>query len=192
MKLVVGLGNPGGKYARTRHNVGFLVVDELSRRWSYSRARRRFSGMFADGTIRGERVLLLEPETFMNLSGVSVRETTTFLKIDVADLLVVSDDMALPLGRLRLRPKGSAGGHNGLTSIIQQLGTDAFGRLRIGIGQVSGERMVGHVLGTFSAEEEPVVSRAIQAAADAVECWIVEGVEAAMTKFNRSAEADES
>lgn len=191
MKLVAGLGNPGGKYARTRHNAGFFVVEELSRRWSYSKARKQFSGLLADGTIRGERVLLLEPQTYMNLSGVSVREATTFLKIDTVDLLVVVDDMALPVGRLRMRPKGSAGGHNGLTSIIQQLGTDLFARLRIGIGQVAGERMVGHVLGTFSPEEEPVVARAIQTAADAVECWVVEGTDAAMTKFNRAAEADE-
>lgn len=191
MKLVAGLGNPGSKYARTRHNAGFFVVEELSRRWSYGRARKQFNGLLADGTIRGERVLLLEPQTYMNLSGVSVREATTFLKIDTADLLVVVDDMALPVGRLRMRPRGSAGGHNGLTSIIQQLGTDAFARLRIGIGQVAGERMVGHVLGAFSSEEEPVVERAIQTAADAVECWIVEGTDAAMTKFNRAAESDE-
>jgi peptidyl-tRNA hydrolase, PTH1 family len=190
MKLVVGLGNPGGKYEKTRHNVGFHVIEELAGRWSYGKARRRFSGLLADGSIRGERVLLLEPMTYMNLSGVSVREATSFLKIDPADLLVVLDDMALPLGRLRIRLKGSAGGHNGLTNVIQHLGTDVFCRLRIGIGQVGGERMVGHVLGTFTPEEQPVISRSIKTAADAVECWIGEGPDAAATKFNRAAEAD--
>lgn len=192
MKLVVGLGNPGSQYARTRHNVGFLAVEELARRWSYSKPRRQFSGLLADGSIRGERVLLLEPMTYMNRSGMSVRETMTFLKMDSADLLVVVDDMALPVGRLRLRARGSAGGHNGLINIIQHLGTDVFCRLRIGIGLVSGERMVGHVLGTFSAEEEPVIAQAIRTAADAVECWVGEGAEPAMTRFNRGSEPDET
>lgn len=191
MKLVVGLGNPGGKYQKTRHNVGFQVVEELARRWSYSKARRQFSGLLADGTIHGQRVLLLEPMTYMNRSGTSVREATSFLKIDPADLLVVLDDMALPLGRLRMRAKGSAGGHNGLSSVIQQLGSDVFCRLRIGIGQVGGERMVGHVLSPFTAQEEQVISRAIQVAADAVECWVAEGPDAAATKFNRAGESEE-
>jgi peptidyl-tRNA hydrolase, PTH1 family len=190
MKLVVGLGNPGGKYEDTRHNAGFAVAGELARRWSYEKARRRFNGLLADGSIRGERVLLLEPTTYMNLSGVAVREASTFFKIDLEDLLVVSDDMALPLGRIRLRARGSAGGHNGLASIVQELGSEAWARLRVGIGQVSGERMVGHVLGTFSAEERPAIQQAIQTGTDAVECWVAEGIDAAMTKFNRTTDAD--
>jgi peptidyl-tRNA hydrolase, PTH1 family len=190
MKLVVGLGNPGSKYEDTRHNVGFDVADELARRWSYEKARRRFSGLLGDGSIRGERVLLLEPTTYMNLSGTSVREAATFFKIALENVLVISDDMALPLGRVRLRPGGSAGGHNGLASIVQELGSENWSRLRIGIGQVSGERMVGHVLGTFSAEERPVIEQAVRTAADAVECWVAEGIDAAMTKFNRAAEPE--
>lgn len=190
MKLVVGLGNPGSKYEDTRHNVGFAVVDELARRWSYEKARRRFNGLLADGLIRGERVLLLEPTTFMNLSGVSVREASTFYKIGQGDLLVVGDDMALPLGRLRLRARGSAGGHNGLASIVQELGGEDWGRLRVGIGQVAGERMVGHVLGAFGPEEQPIIKQAIATAADAVECWIAEGIDSAMTKFNRAQEPE--
>jgi len=186
MKLVVGLGNPGSKYEKTRHNVGFLVVEELARRWSYPKARRQFSGLLADGSIRQERVLLLEPMTYMNLSGTSVREAMSFLKLDVAQLLVVLDDMALPVGRIRLRLKGSGGGHNGLTHVIQQAGTDEFCRLRIGIGQVGGERMVGHVLGTFSGDEAPAIDQAIRTAADAVECWVSDGPDLAMTRFNRS------
>jgi PTH1 family peptidyl-tRNA hydrolase len=191
MKLVVGLGNPGSQYEETRHNAGFKVVEELARRWDFPKGRRQFSGVLADGAIRGERVLLLEPMTYMNLSGRSVRETRTFLKLDVADLLVVSDDMALPVGRIRMRARGSAGGHNGLTSVIAELGTDEFSRLRVGIGQVGGERMVGHVLGTFLPDEQPVVARSIRAAADAVECWVAEGIDAAMTRFNRSGETGE-
>ncbi|MBI4581287.1 MAG: aminoacyl-tRNA hydrolase, partial [Planctomycetes bacterium] len=181
MKLVIGLGNPGGKYETTRHNVGFQVADELARRWGHDRPRRRFEGLMSDGTIRGERVLLLKPETYMNLSGRAVREASAFFKLALADLLVVSDDMALPLGRIRLRAQGSAGGHNGLTSVIQELGSDQFARLRIGIGQVSGERMVGHVLGPFSVEERPAAEQAIRTAADAVECWVAEGIDADMT-----------
>jgi len=191
MKLVVGLGNPGSKYENTRHNVGFRVVDELARRWGYGKARRQFGGLLADGFIRDQRVRLLEPMTYMNLSGRCVREAVSFLKVDPVDLLVVLDDMALPLGKLRLRPGGSAGGHNGLTSIIQQLGTEEFCRLRIGIGQVAGERMVGHVLGAFSSEEQPAIAQAIPLAADAVECWLALGIDAAMTRFNRPQETDD-
>ncbi len=191
MKLVIGLGNPGDKYQNTRHNVGFQVLDELARRWSYERGRRRFNGRMADGSIREERVLLLKPETYMNLSGRSVREASTFLKLATADLLVVVDDLALPLGRLRLRPRGSAGGHNGLTSVIQELGTEDFARLRIGIGHASGERMVGHVLGAFTADEQPIIGQGLRTAADAVECWITEGPDAAMTRFNRAGESDD-
>ena len=190
MKLVVGLGNPGGKYEDTRHNVGFGVADELARRWGYEKARRRFNGLLGDGSIRGERVLLLEPTTYMNLSGVAVREASTFFKVGLQDLLVIGDDMALPLGRIRLRASGSAGGHNGLASMVQELGSEAWSRLRVGIGQVSGERMVGHVLGTFSAEEQPVIQQAIGTAADAVECWVAVGIAAAMTKYNRASEPD--
>jgi PTH1 family peptidyl-tRNA hydrolase len=130
-------------------------------------------------------VLLIEPMTFMNRSGQSVREAMTFHKIAPADLLVVVDDMALPLGRVRLRAQGSAGGHNGMTDVIQQIGTDAFARLRIGIEQVIGEEMVSHVLSPFSPEEEAIVGPAVVRAADAIECWVTEGIDEAMTRFNR-------
>lgn len=190
MKLVIGLGNPGGKYEKTRHNVGFRVVDELARRWAYERSRERFNGQMSDGHIRDVRTLLLKPATYMNLSGRCVREAAGFLKLDCADLLVVVDDMALPVGRLRVRSSGSAGGHNGLSSIIRELGSDEFSRLRIGIGQVAGARMVGHVLGAFTPEEEAVVANMVSLAADAVECWVVEGTEAAMNRFNRTDEAE--
>lgn len=186
MKLVVGLGNPGGKYEATRHNIGFRVVDELARRHGIDLNRSRFSSLFGSGTIGSEQVVLLKPGTFMNLSGRAVREAATFYKLVPADLLVISDDMALPLGRLRLRKGGSAGGHNGLASIIRELGSDAFPRLRIGIEQVAGERMVGHVLSPFSRQEEEVVGPAVARTADAVECWLAEGMDAAMNRYNKN------
>lgn len=186
MKLVVGLGNPGGKYASTRHNVGFRVVDELARRHAIDVNRTRFSGLTGTGSIGGTPVMLLKPGTYMNLSGQAVREAMTFHKLAGEDLLVVVDDMALPLGRLRLRTGGSAGGHNGLASIIQALGGDAFSRLRIGIEQVAGERMVGHVLSPFTRQEEEVIGPAVVRAVDAVECWLAEGIGAAMNRFNKT------
>lgn len=188
MKLIVGLGNPGGKYEHTRHNVGFRTVDELSRRWQIEVTRRRFSGLCGSGSIGGHRVLLLKPTTFMNLSGRSVREALTFHKLSRGDLLVVLDDMALPLGRLRLKPGGSAGGHNGLISVIEQTGGEDFARLRIGIESVEGSRMVDHVLGEFTAAERPRVEQAIARAADAVECWLTEGIDSAMNRYNRPEE----
>lgn len=184
MKIIVGLGNPGSQYERTRHNVGFRVADELARRWSLGRFRAKFSGLAVDGPGPDGRLMLLKPTTFMNLSGKAVREAAGFHKVAVEDLLVLCDDMALPLGRIRIRKQGSAGGHNGLTSVIQELGSDGFARLRMGIGQVSGERMVGHVLGTFAAEEEPIVREMIRQAADAAECWLTRGADEAMTRFN--------
>lgn len=186
MKLIVGLGNPGGKYTATRHNVGFRVVDELSRRHGIDLSRVRFSGFFGNGPVGAQQVGLLKPGTFMNLSGRAVREAMTFYKLEPADLLVISDDLALPLGRLRLRKAGSAGGHNGLTSVITETGTEAFARLRIGIEQVAGERMVGHVLGAFTDREETVIGPAVMHAADAVECWLADGIDTAMNRFNKS------
>jgi PTH1 family peptidyl-tRNA hydrolase len=186
MKLIVGLGNPGREYAGTRHNVGFRVLDEVGRRHAIDTGRRRFSGFAGTGSIEGVQVLLLKPTTYMNLSGRSVREAMTFHKLSASDLLVVVDDLALPLARLRVREKGSAGGHNGLTSIIQELGSDEFARLRIGIAWVEGKRMVGHVLGAFTEEEESQIAPAVRRAADAVECWVTQGVQSAMNRFNKA------
>lgn len=189
MKLVVGLGNPGRKYEGTRHNVGFGVVDELSRRWQIEVTRRRFNGLCGGGRVGAESVTLLKPQTFMNLSGRSVREVVAFHKLERTDLIVVLDDLALPLGKLRLRPRGSAGGHNGLTSVIAELGDDGFARLRLGIEWVESRQAVGHVLGTFSDEEVPAVEKMILRAADAVTCWLTRGIDAAMNEYNKS-EAD--
>ncbi len=185
MKVICGLGNPGEKYLLTRHNVGFRVVDLLADRWGVSQGRVR------DGAARLEvtrddpvgRVLLVKPARFMNLSGAPLRSAVRSVNADPeTDLLVVTDDADLPLGRIRLRRSGSAGGHNGLRDIIDVLGTDQFARLRVGIGR-NGE-MVDHVLSTFSKAENELAQEAIATAADAVETWLAEGVEAAMNVFN--------
>jgi len=188
MKLIVGLGNPGRQYENTRHNVGFRVIGEVARRWQIEVTRHKFSGRFGGGRVRNQPVGLLEPTTYMNLSGQSVREAVAFHRVPIDDLLIVVDDLALPLGRLRIRAKGSGGGHNGLTNVIDELGDDGFARLRIGINWVSGRQAVDHVLGTFSAEEEPVIAPAVFRAADVVECWVEAGIETAMNRFNRPEE----
>ncbi len=185
MKLVVGLGNPGRKYAGTRHNVGFDVLDELSRRASAPAPRSSMDALVADAQLAGERVLLAAPQTFMNLSGRSVRQMIDFYKLPLDDLLVVCDDLNLPCGKLRLRKSGSAGGQKGLQSIIQQLGTEDFPRLRIGIDRPP-PRMdsAAYVLARFSAHEREDIERAILVAADGVEFWLREGAEAAMNRIN--------
>jgi PTH1 family peptidyl-tRNA hydrolase len=185
MKVVCGLGNPGDRYRLTRHNVGFRVVDLLADRWGVTKGHVR-DGAARLEVDRGEavgRVLLVKPARFMNQSGTPVRAALRNANAALeTDLLVVTDDADLPLGRLRMRRAGSAGGHNGLRDIIETLGTDEFARLRVGIGR-NGE-MVDHVLSTFSRAEEELARQAIATAADAVESWLAEGVEAAMNAFN--------
>jgi PTH1 family peptidyl-tRNA hydrolase len=186
VKLIVGLGNPGAKYDGTRHNVGFDVVDILAKRWGLSMTTEKFHAWFTQGECGGEKVVLLKPTTFMNRSGQAVLAAGRFYKLDARDLLVITDDHALPLGKLRIRMKGSAGGHNGLGHIIESLGSDGWCRLRIGIGEPFGVPSV-YVLSRFSPDEETVVGPARVRAADAAEAWITEGPEAAMNRFNREA-----
>jgi len=183
VKLIVGLGNPAPEYAGTRHNVGFDVVDVLASRWSVGLRAEKFHGWFGTGEIRGERVVLLRPTTFMNRSGRAVVAAGRFYKLELDELLVISDDLALPLGWLRMRPAGSAGGHKGLQDIIDRLRTDAWCRLRIGIGGPIGVP-TDYVLSRFEPEEEAVVQQVRQRAADAVECWIENGADLTMTRFN--------
>lgn len=186
MKLIAGLGNPGPKYAESRHNVGFMVVDELARRWQtdVSRYDRHVHGQLGRAE-RGETLLLLKPQTYMNLSGQSVAACARYFKIDRGDVLVVIDDLDLPVGQLRLRESGSAGGHRGLEDVIRHFGGPDVPRLRVGIGKVDKAETVDHVLGRFSSDERAVMQAAIQGAADATECWVSEGMTAAMNKFNR-------
>lgn len=183
MKVIVGLGNPGPKYAGTRHNVGFDVVDYLAAGPGCSPFREKFEAFVSEMKDGDDTVLLLKPLTFMNLSGRAVRAVLDFYKVPVENLLVVCDDFNLPLGKLRIRTKGSHGGQNGLRNIQEQLGTDAYTRLRIGVGAPSFDA-VDHVLSKFKPGERAAVEEAIANSAQAVLTWIRQGAEAAMNKFN--------
>jgi PTH1 family peptidyl-tRNA hydrolase len=191
MKIVCGLGNPGREYERHRHNIGFMVVERLAERARAAFDRQKFEAEMAQGTLGQEKVLLLKPQTFMNLSGKSVAQAANFFKVVPADVLVVHDELDLPFGRLQLKAGGGAGGHNGLRSIHQLLGTDAFIRLRFGIGKPEGpnakERVVGHVLSGFSGEENATLDERIAAAADMAQAWVTEGLASAMNRYNRKA-----
>jgi PTH1 family peptidyl-tRNA hydrolase len=182
-KLVVGLGNPGSKYEGTRHNIGFQVIDRLAEggRPSFS---RKFDGLVAEIEIDFRRVTLLKPETFMNLSGRAVAQALRFYKLQPADLLVVCDDLSLPLGKLRIRGGGSDGGQKGLRDITAHLGTEEFPRLRIGVGQRGETDAVDFVLSRFRSAERPVIDDALILAAQAVAVWTTQGLEAAMNRFN--------
>ncbi len=192
MKLVVGLGNPGSEYRDTRHNVGFLVADELARRWRVPDAwREKFAALHIKTMVGDEAVVVAKPLTFMNLSGQAVAGLAGFYKIDPVDVLVVTDDVALPLGRLRARPEGGAGGHNGLKSIIQHLGTQAFPRVRVGVGRGDDRRdLADHVLGRVEPAARHTVSAAVLRAADATERFLSDGIERVMSAFNAATQTD--
>lgn len=190
MKLIVGLGNPGPKYAGTRHNVGFDVIDELAARWQIGMGAEKFHGWFGLGEFRGERVGLLKPTTYMNRSGQAVLAAGQFYKLELADLMVVVDDLALPVGKMRIRKSGSSGGHNGLEDIVARLGSDTWCRLRLGIGEKIGDQKL-FVLTPFDEPERPLIKAVIKRAADAVECWVDQGPDAAMNQFNVEPKAGE-
>ncbi len=183
MFLVVGLGNIGRQYEHTRHNVGFDVIDLISDKYNISMNREKFKGVYGEGIISYEKVILLKPSTYMNLSGESVREIVNFYKISNENIIVVYDDISLDIGRLRIRTQGSAGGHNGIKSIISNLGTDAFPRVKVGIGQPK-EQLVSHVLGKFSTEDREKIKEVFETIVDAIECIISKGMAEAMNKYN--------
>jgi len=190
MKLIVGLGNPGGKYETTRHNIGFEVVDQLALRHlgqsdAAAASKQKFDGELRECLIGGERSLLLKPHTFMNLSGRSVRQAIDFYKIEIADLLIVCDDFHLDLGVIRMRARGTDGGQKGLANSIQQLGTKDFARLRVGIGPVPDRwNAADFVLGKFSKTEQKKLETELIRLCDAVDTWVGQGITAAMNQFN--------
>lgn len=185
MRVVVGLGNPGQEYRRTRHNVGFAVVDELARRHANTSPQRKFDAESVEIFLGDQKVLLLEPLTYMNLSGRSVGAAVDFYKLPLEDLLIICDDLNLEPGRLRLRADGSAGGQNGLKDIFRRLGTDEVPRLRIGIGRPPGKMTAtDYVLGAFTDREREEFDAVVARAADGVEQWVREGIVAAMNAVN--------
>jgi peptidyl-tRNA hydrolase, PTH1 family len=195
MKLIVGLGNPGKEYSRTRHNIGFRVLDTLAAKLGTAFERQKFKAEYADGDLNGEKLLLIKPQTFMNLSGEAVLNFSGFYKSAITDLLVVLDEVALPVGSLRLRRGGSDGGHNGLKNITLRLGSKEYARLRVGVGgRESGAQhppadLAGHVLGRFSAGEETLLDQAVPKAVEICGVWAIDGVEKAMNRFNAQPEA---
>ena len=186
MHLIVGLGNPGAEYAQTRHNAGFLLVEKLAAQWKADWTNeRKFKARMAKSDRQGKRVLLCEPQTFMNLSGETVGDVAGFYQLPLPQLIVAVDDADLPFGEIRLRPGGSSGGHHGLESIEQHLGSREFARLRIGIGRRDGARQItNYVLGKFEPAEQELLEKILERAANQVECWLAAGLQKAMSQFN--------
>ena len=186
MKCIVGLGNPGKQYDQTRHNIGFEVIDELSHQFSIPLTQSKFKGLYGMGVYKGEKVLLLKPLTYMNLSGESIRAVMDYYQIDLEDLLVIYDDLDLPVGKVRLRQKGSPGGHNGIKSTVAHLGTQQFNRIRIGIDRPTpGMSVPDYVLGHFRSEERPLTQEAVKKSAAACEAWLEKPFLQVMNEYNQ-------
>jgi PTH1 family peptidyl-tRNA hydrolase len=188
MRMVVGLGNPGDKYLDTRHNMGFMVIDALAEVLRMEVKQRKFGARFGSGEFAGKKLILLKPWQYMNRSGQAVATAAGFYKLGIDDLLVVSDDLDLEPGRIRLRAKGSAGGHNGLADISQKLGANEFARCRVGIGRSDRQEAVSYVLERPTKDQKPLLDSAVERAHEAVFCWIERGIETAMNEFNRVSE----
>lgn len=186
MKLFVGLGNPGLKYERTRHNAGFMVIDQLSKAWNIQLSEeKKFKGEIGRGVVKGEKVILLKPTTFMNLSGESVRAVMDFYDVDLEDLIVIYDDLDLPHGKIRMRLKGSAGGHNGIKSLIAHVKTQDFKRIRVGIDRHPKIPVVDYVLGKFTEDELALVNQAIDLSEKACEMALTESFNKVMTEYSK-------
>lgn len=190
MYVIVGLGNPGAKYEKTRHNVGFDVIDLLSEKYQISVTEKKHKALVGKGRVAGQAAILVKPQTFMNLSGESVIDILNFYKLDPeTDLIVVSDDVTLDPGTTRIRRKGSAGGHNGLKNIIAHCHTQEFMRIKVGVGKLPPEGdMVAHVLGRFSAEDRMLVEKSYERAVAAIECMVCDDIEQAMNRYNGKVE----
>lgn len=185
MKLIVGLGNPGNEYAKTRHNVGFILVDALADHLNITLWKDKFNAKIAEGRIGSEKILLVKPQTYMNNSGEAVGPLMRWYKLEPEDVIVAHDDMDIPAGTIRIRKKGSSGGHNGIKSLIAHLGSENFARVRLGIGRpLPGWSVVNHVLAPFPAEDKQAVDEAVKYLIPAVECIITDGLDVAMNKYN--------
>ncbi len=185
MKVIIGLGNPGRSYSKTRHNLGFMVIDKLASECGIKLNRKGFYSIWSEGLIVGEKVILAKPQTFMNLSGKAVRSILKNLRAETSDLLIISDDMDIGLGKIKIRQKGSSGGHKGIKSVIDAIGTDRFIRLRIGIGKPENkEETESYVLRSFKKTEIPSATESVHMAAEATVTIIKDGVTAAMNRFN--------
>ena len=186
MKLIVGLGNVGKEYENTRHNIGFMVADELAKRWGETKWKEADNAFYVEYRMP-EKVFLIKPTTYMNLSGFAVADFANFYHIAPEDVAVIQDDLDLPCGQIRIRRKGSAGGHNGIKSIQEHLGTAEFPRFKVGIGHPAGERkdVIKHVLQKFYADEAEAVAEAVKRTADAVECWLRQDMDTVMQEYNK-------
>lgn len=184
MYVIAGLGNPGKKYAQTRHNMGFITIDQLGEKHNIKVDRLKFKALVGEGRIAGQKVLLVKPQTYMNLSGESLREVMRFYKLEPEQLIVIYDDIDLEAGALRIRKFGSAGTHNGMRSVVYQLQSDRFPRIRIGIGSSGKKDLINFVTGGFSKDEVPVLEEAVTKAVSALECMLGEGIDRAMNQYN--------
>ena len=184
MKIIAGLGNPGKEYENTKHNVGFLTIDILAEKYDIKVNKIKFMGLVGEGMIGTEKVILVKPQTYMNLSGQCIREIVAFYKLDMEDLVVIYDDIDLPMGNLRIRKKGSAGTHNGMRSIIYDLQDDGFPRVRVGIGGERKGDLANYVISGFSCDDRKLIEEAIVKAADAVTCLVEDGIDRAMVDYN--------
>ncbi len=191
MYVIAGLGNPGRQYEKTRHNMGFLVVDEFAAAHGIDVRRIKHKALIGEGRIAGEKVLLVKPQTYMNLSGESLREVMAYYDVPIENLIVVYDDMDLKTGTLRIRKKGSSGSHNGMKSVIYQLQSDAFPRIRIGIGSTSGDEWKDYVTGQVTEKEAGILAETIRNAAAALECILTDGIDIAMNRFNTGKKHEE-
>ncbi|MDD2189912.1 MAG: aminoacyl-tRNA hydrolase [Eubacteriales bacterium] len=184
MYIIAGLGNPGKKYENTKHNIGFITLDFLAEKHSININKIKHKALVGEGTISGQKLLLVKPQTYMNLSGSSIKEVMDYYKADLDKLIVIYDDVDIPIGSLRIRKKGSAGTHNGMKSIIYDLQDDEFPRVRIGIGAERKMSLAGYVLGGFKKEEKDLMRDAVERAVLAVECMLDKGIDAAMNEYN--------
>lgn len=184
MYVIAGLGNPGKKYENTRHNIGFITLDALAETYNIKVDKLKFKSLVGEGRIAGQKVILVKPQTYMNLSGDAVREVMNFYKLDPEELIVIYDDIDIEIGSLRIRKSGGPGTHNGMKSIVSQLGSNKFPRIRIGIGGSSGRDLVDHVIGNFSKQERELLDDTVKNAVSAIECIIDQDIDMAMNRFN--------